>query len=154
MFFPEWYKLQQINHKSNMTDENNTKSQEAPKSTIKTLPAKYEKFLLFGYWFYYQVKDSNMDDMTNALHLFDTPDRQIEYLDHFLADYKLIKKDWKTKMREKDKEKKQKEKAAIKAAAPPKEKMKRGRKKKEIVDTRTPEEKLIDEIVRKAQEGI
>lgn len=135
-----------------MTDEHTTMNQEAPKSPIKTLPAKYEKFLLFGYWFYHQVKDSNMNDIPESLHLFDTPERQMEYMDHFLEDYKLIKKDWKTKMREKDKEQKQKEKAAIKAAAPPKEKMKRGRKKKEIIDTRTPEEKLIDEIVRKAQQ--
>lgn len=136
-----------------MTDEHTIMNQEATKSSTKTLPAKYEKFLLFGYWFYHQAKDADTDNMTKALHLFETPERQIEYVDHFLADYKLIKRDWKTKMREKDKEKKQKEKAAIKAAAPPKEKMKRGRKKKEIIDTRTPEEKLIDEIVRKAQEG-
>jgi hypothetical protein len=135
-----------------MTDEHTTMNQEATKSPIKTLPAKYEKFLLFGYWFYHQVKDSNKDDIPESLHLFDTPERQMEYMDHFLEDYKLIKKDWKTKMREKDKEQKQKEKAAMKAAAPPKEKMKRGRKKKEIIDTRTPEEKLIDEIVRKAQQ--
>ena len=136
-----------------MTDENMI-MKEVPKSPMKTLPAKYEKFLLFGYWFYHQVKDTNSDDMKKALHLFDTPERQMEYLDHFLEDYKLIKKDWKSKMREKDKEQRQKEKAAIKAAAPPKEKMKRGRKKKEIIDMRTPEEKLIDEIVRKAQEVI
>ena len=68
-----------------MTDEHTTMNQEAPNSSIKTLPAKYEKFLHLGYWFYHHVKDSNMDDMTNALHLFDTPDRQIEYLDHFLV---------------------------------------------------------------------
>lgn len=106
------------------------------------LSAKYERFIVFSYWLSEQMKNGE----EGTPRFFGTVPEQMEFIDTFLEDYKLISKNYKKEARER-----------VKAAKPPpppkepKEQKKRGRKKKEIIDTRSEEEKLIDEIVANAQ---
>ena len=71
----------------------------------------------------------------------------MEFIDGFFEDYKIVQKTYKKGLRERAKESKPKP-----PPKEPKEQKKRGRKKKEVVDNRTEEEKLMDEILAKAQE--
>lgn len=123
----------------------------------KSLPAKYNQLLVFGYWFLNHQKSSGKitpevyDEYLHTFHVFDGIEDQMEYLNNFLNDFKLIQKNLKNDIRKKNKKPKTKKKKEIDPNVPPK---KRGRKKKEVVDNRTPEQKLIDEIVANAQLGI
>jgi hypothetical protein len=68
-----------------------------------------------------------------------------------MDDFKMIDKHLKKEIREKKKPPKVSKKKETLTKDPDAPKPKRGRKKKVIIDTRTPEEKLIDEIVAQAQ---
>lgn len=126
-----------------------------------TLPAKYNQLMVFGYWLFNQMKVENdiSSDMyqkyLNKFHIFDGVDAQKEYFDAFFEDFKIVNKHVKTDIRNKEKERRQIEKKNAKknAEGAQVEKKKRGRKKKEVIDTRTPEEILIDEIIAKANSG-
>lgn len=115
--------------------------------TVDKLPAKYEKFIMFSYWMSEQLKNSENPNLETMAHVFGSVSEQMEFIDGFLEDYKIICKNYKKDVRDR-----------IKAAKPPKEpkeQKKRGRKKKEeVVDTRTDEEKLMDEIIANAQSSI
>lgn len=120
----------------------------------KSLPAKYNQLLVFGYWFLNHQKSNGKitsevyDEYLSTFHVFDDIELQIEYLNNFLGDFKLINKNLKNDIREKNKKPKTKKKKEVDPNEAPK---KRGRKKKEVIDDRTEEQKLIDEIVANAQ---
>ena len=113
------------------------------------LGAKYEKFIVFGYWLSERIKntDNNHNSLEEVAHVFSDANQQVELLDAFFEDYKIIQRSYKKQIRDN-----------IKASKPkppsnePEEQKKRGRKKKERVDNRTEEEKLLDEIIAKAQD--
>ena len=115
----------------------------------KSLPAKYNQLLVFGYWFLNHQKSNGKitpevyNEYLSTFHVFDGVELQMEYLNNFLGDFKMIQKNLKNDIREKTKKKKEPD-----PNVPPK---KRGRKKKEVIDNRTEEQKLIDEIVANAQ---
>lgn len=122
----------------------NTNSKMQQSDNVKKLPVKYERYIVFCHWISQMLKSNevNFEDMT---HVFDNVKGQMEFIDTFLEDYKIISKSYKKEMRDRCKLSK-----PIKVK-PETEKKKRGRKKKEKVDTRTEEEKLMDEIIAKAQ---
>jgi len=111
------------------------------------LSAKHEKFIIFSYWLSEKMKNSETSDIVNMTNIFSNVNDQMEFIDSFLEDYKNIQKAYKKQLRENIKESKPKQ-----HPKEPKEQKKRGRKKKEVVDNRTEEEKLIDEILANAQE--
>ena len=114
---------------------------------VSKLSAKHEKFIVFSYWLSEQMKSGNentsLEEMAN---IFSNTNEQIVFVDSFLADYKLIQNMYKKKVREMNK------KSKINTVNEEQPQKKRGRKKKEVVDNRTEEERLMDEIVAKAQE--
>jgi flagellar biosynthesis GTPase FlhF len=96
-----------------------------------TLPAKYSKFIQFGFWLVQKLKDEDgdfnidsADDFIEAIHLFDSVDAQQEFVQEFFDDSKDIAKTIRKmildKTRAEAKATKAAEKAAAKAAAPPK----------------------------------
>jgi len=121
----------------------------------KTLPTKYNQHLVFTYWMLNQMKcDGSLNDETfhkclDKFHVFHSIEIQKEYFDHYFEDFKLVQKNLKKETREKNKKPKMKKAKAVDPNEPPK---KRGRKKKVIHDNRSPEEILLDEIIRKCNE--
>ena len=111
------------------------------------LPAKYEKFIVFSYWLSEKMKTDETNDFAKMTNIFSNVNDQMEFIDGFFEDYKIVQKTYKKGLRERAKESKPKP-----PPKEPKEQKKRGRKKKEVVDNRTEEEKLMDEILAKAQE--
>ena len=95
------------------------------------------------------VSQTALDEFTERFHIFGSVKSQIEVLDNFLESFKIIHKNLNKEIRQQHKIKK----VAVK---PVEEKSavipnKRGRKKKIIEDTRSEEEKLMDEIISRAQ---
>lgn len=122
----------------------------------KSLPAKYNQHLVFTYWMLNQMKSDgilNNDTFNTCLdkfHVFHSVEIQKEYFEHYFEDFKLIQKNLKKETREKNKKPKVKKTKIMDHNEPPK---KRGRKKKNIIhDNRSPEEILLDEIIRKCNE--
>lgn len=120
-------------------------------SQRKTLPAKHNQLVVYSYWMLNQMKsdgkitNESFHECLDKFHVFDAIEVQKEYLDHYLEDFKLIHKNLKKEVREKTKKQKEKQKKEKKETDQPK---KRGRKRKVIVDNRSPEEILLDEIIR------
>ena len=134
---------------------NSEHSEHSEHSKLKSrLPAKYNQLFVFTYWLLNQMKSKNTitDDVYNeyieTFHIYGNIPEQIDYLNNFMDEFKMIDKHLKKEIREKKKPPKVSKKKEKDPDAP---KPKRGRKKKAIIDTRTPEEKLIDEIVAQAQ---
>ena len=111
------------------------------------LSAKYEKFMVFSYWISQRIQNSDGDNSLEEMTcVFDNVNQQNELMNSFFEDYKVIQKMYKKQIRDNEK--------AMKPKLPPKEpqeQKKRGRKKKEVIDTRTEEEKLLDSIIANAQ---
>jgi hypothetical protein len=122
----------------------------------KSLPAKYNQLLVFGYWFLNHQKSNGKitpevyDEYLSTFHIFDGVESQMEYFNDFFEGFKLINKNLKNDIREKNKKPKAKKNKEVDPNEPPK---KRGRKKKEVVDNRTEEQKIVDEIIASAQVG-
>lgn len=121
----------------------------------KTLPAKHNQHLVFTYWMLNQMKsdgkisDESFIECLEKFHVFHSVEIQKEFLDHYFEDFKLIQKNLKLEVREKNKKPKVKKEKVVDPNEPPK---KRGRKRKVVHDNRSPEEILLDEIVRKCNE--
>ena len=102
--------------------------------------------LVFGYWFIHQLE---LDDVTkakamNKLRLFDGYEIQNEFMGCFMDDYKTIEKEVTKNINNHFKPpKEKKEKKVIDGDKP-----KRGRPKVEKKDTRSEEEKLVDQIIK------
>ena len=58
------------------------------------LPDKYSKMQLFGYWFSKQLESLDPTSVHNKLCMFDSSDRQIEFLQPFFDNIKSIKKEF------------------------------------------------------------
>ena len=111
----------------NVTTEIKEKKPRTP-----TLPAKFGKFIQFGYWLIQSFKDEdgnfavdNEAEFVEAIHLYDSVDAQQEFVQDFFDDSKDVAKEIRKlildKKRAEAKEAKAAAKAAEKAAAPPKE---------------------------------
>jgi len=133
----------------------NSKINEPTKTAAKkSLPVKYNQLLVFGYWFLNHQKSNGKitsevyDEYLSAFHVFDGIESQMEYFNDFFGEFKSIHKNLKNDIRAKNKKPKAKKKKEIDPNEPPK---KRGRKRKEVVDNRTEDQKLIDQIIASAQ---
>ena len=105
--------------------------------------------LVFGYWFIHQLE---LDDVTkakamNKLRLFDGYEIQNEFMGCFMDDYKTIEKEVTKNINNHFKPVKEKKEKKIVDG----EKPKRGRPKVEKKDTRSEEEKLVDQIIKASQ---
>ncbi len=120
----------------------------------KSLPAKHNQLVVYSYWILNQLKssgkltDESFTECLEKFHVFHSVEIQKEFFDHYLEDFKMIHKNLKKETRLKNKKPKVKKEKTVDPAQPPK---KRGRKRKEIVDNRSPEEILLDEIIRNCQ---
>ena len=138
----------------NMNSNTETET-EAQRKNKKSLPAKHNQLVVFSYWMLNQMKsDGKLSDEAfveclEKFHVFHDVEIQKEYFDHYFEDFKLIQKSLKQEVREKNKKPKMKKAKIVDPNEPPK---KRGRKKKVIHDNRSPEEILLDEIIRKCNE--
>ena len=121
----------------------------------KTLPAKHNKLLVFGYWLLQelhaddQIPQSAVDEFSRRFHVFCIVESQIEVLDNFLESFKIIHKNLKKNIRQQHTVARKA--AKVSSDVPVVTPKKRGRKKKIIQDTRTEEEILMDEIIASAQ---
>ena len=130
-------------------------SQEQVKSA--TLPARLSKFMVYGYWLANQLKSRELinDEVYNTIlkqqNMFDDVGSQTDVFEAFLEEFKSANKTMKQEIRTHNKPKKVKKEKVVDPDAP---KAKRGRKKKEVEDNLTPEEKLVEEIVSAAHSDI
>ena len=119
----------------------------------RTLPAKFNKFMVYGYWLANQLKSRELinEEVYNTIvkqqNMFDGVETQSEAFETFLEEFKSANKSMKQEVRTHNKPKKVKKEKVVDPDAP---KAKRGRKKKVVEDNLTPEEKLVEEIVSAA----
>ena len=122
-----------------------------------TLPARLSKFMVYGYWLANQLKSRELinDEVYNTIlkqqNMFDDVGSQTDVFEAFLEEFKSANKTMKQEIRTHNKPKKVKKEKVVDPDAP---KAKRGRKKKEVEDNLTPEEKLVEEIVSAAHSDI
>jgi hypothetical protein len=120
----------------------------------KTLAAKYTKFMVYGFKLAQSLKDQDLIDdevynyMMKEQNMYGTVDAQTEFFESFFEDMKSSAKLMKQQIRQHNKPLKAKKEKVVDPDAP---KAKRGRKKKEVVDNSTPEEKLVADIVAAAK---
>ena len=120
----------------------------------KTLAAKYTKFMVYGFKLAQSLKDQELinDEVYNYMmkeqNMYGTVDAQTEFFESFFEDMKSSAKLMKQQIRQHNKPVKAKKEKVVDPDAP---KAKRGRKKKEVVDNSTPEEKLVADIVAAAK---
>lgn len=120
----------------------------------KTLAAKYTKFMVYGFKLAQSLKDQDLinDEVYNYMmkeqNMYGTVDAQTEFFESFFEDMKSSAKLMKQQIRQHNKPVKAKKEKVVDPDAP---KAKRGRKKKEVVDNSTPEEKLVADIVAAAK---
>lgn len=137
-----------------MSTEQMTTEQPIKVAKKPTLSAKYSKFMVYGYWLANQLLSSNhIDDNTyNAIlkHqlMFGDVDGQTEYFENFFEEQKASAKTMKQDIRKHNKPPKAKKEKVSDPDAP---KAKRGRKKKVVEDSSTPEEKMVQEIIDAAE---
>jgi hypothetical protein len=124
----------------------------------KTLPAKHNSLLVFGYWLLQEfhaddlIPQSAVDEFSHRFHVFGSVESQIEVLDNFLESFKIIHKNLKKNIRQQHTVARKA--AKVSSDVPVVTPKKRGRKKKIIQDTRTEEEILMDEIIASAQTSV
>ena len=97
------------------------------KPRTPTLPAKFGKFIQFGYWLIQSFKDEDgnfsvdsEDEFIEAIHLFDSVDAQQEFVQDFFDESKELAKNIRKLILDKKRAEAKAAKAAAKAAAPPK----------------------------------
>jgi len=127
----------------------------APKVN-KKLSGKYEKFLVFGYWFVEQLKQQNIQVDESVLHqqltMFSSVEEQTLYFEAFFEQLKTSTKSMKAVIKEHNKppakSKKTKKEPTDK---PPAAKKSNGRKKKTAEVINDKQEELVAELVAAAQ---
>jgi hypothetical protein len=126
---------------------------EVKKQPIVKLTDKYNRYVVLIYKLLNEMKntdaiseDTYIAMLKGATPLFQDGAAQKEYLEDFFESYKGLKNNMNSELRILNKPVKEKKKNMT--GEPPK---KRGPKKKEIVDNRSEEEKLIDNLVQAAQ---
>jgi hypothetical protein len=121
-----------------------------------TLPAKFGKFIQFGYWLIQSFKDDDgnfsvdsEDEFIEAIHLYDSVDAQQEFVQDFFDDSKALAKNIRKMILDKTRAEAKAAKAAEKAAAKPpkvvkepKEKVVKEPKEKAVKE---PKEKVVKE---------
>jgi hypothetical protein len=124
----------------------------APKTKKpKKLSAKYEKFIVFGYWFIEQLKQQNIEVDESVLHqqltMFSSVEEQTQYFESFFEQLKTSTKSMKALVKEHNKPPAKAKKAKKEPAA----KKTNGRKKKtpEVINDK--QEELVAELVAAAQ---
>lgn len=142
-----------------LLDENDDVEVKEKKPKKLALPAKYSKFMVFGYWFVENLNkkellnDDQKQDAFNMLSLFATVPDQVMTYQTFMDDFKVLQKNIKTTVRQHEKAMKPKKPKAVKQ---PKTtdgvegEKKRGRKKKVVTDTTDPQQQLIQDLVNAA----
>jgi outer membrane biosynthesis protein TonB len=134
---------------ANVTTEIKEKKPRTP-----TLPAKFGKFIQFGYWLIQSFKDDegnfsvdSEDEFIEAIHLYDSVDAQQEFVQDFFDESKDIAKNIRKMILDKKRAEAKAAKAAEKAAAkPPKEpKAPKEKKVKEAKAVKEPKEKVVKE---------
>ena len=119
-----------------MNDIEPTKEQSTTNVIKKSLPAKYNQILVFGYWLLGNLKSENnissevYDDYLNKLCVFEDVQSQMEHLDGFFSDFKETNKQLKDAVSERKKSEKEMEK-----------KNKGGGKKESCIDSPVEEKK-------------
>ena len=122
----------------------------------KKLSAKYEKFLVFGYWLVEQLKQQNIEVDESVIHqqltMFSSVDEQTQYFEAFFEQLKASTKSMKALVKEHNKPpakaKKTKKEPTDK---PPAAKKSNGRKKKTAEVINDKQEELVAELVAAAQ---
>ena len=122
----------------------------------KKLSAKYEKFLVFGYWFVEQLKQQNIEVDESVLHqqltMFSSVEEQTQYFEAFFEQLKTSTKSMKAVIKEHNKPptkaKKTKKEPTDKPVAAKKS---NGRKKKTAEVINDKQEELVAELVAAAQ---
>jgi hypothetical protein len=130
----------------NVTTEIKEKKPRTP-----TLPAKFGKFIQFGYWLIQSFKDEegnfsvdNEDEFIEAIHLYDSVDAQQEFVQDFFDESKDIAKNIRKMILDKKRAEAKAAKAAEKAATkPPKEP--KAPKEKKVKEPKAPKEKVVKE---------
>ena len=125
----------------NVTTEIKEKKPRTP-----TLPAKFGKFIQFGYWLIQSFKDDegnfsvdNEDEFIEAIHLYDSVDAQQEFVQDFFDESKDIAKNIRKMILDKKRAEAKAAKAAEKAATkPPKEP--KAPKEKKVKEPKAPKE--------------
>jgi len=129
----------------------------APKANKpKKLSGKYEKFLVFGYWFVEQLKQKNIAVDETVLHqqltMFSSVEEQTQYFEAFFEQIKTSTKSMKAVIKEHNKPpakaKKTKKEPTDK---PPAAKKTNGRKKKNAEVINDKQDELVAELVAAAQ---
>jgi hypothetical protein len=122
----------------------------------KKLSAKYEKFLVFGYWLVEQLKQQNIEVDESVIHqqltMFSSVDEQTQYFEAFFEQLKASTKSMKAVIKEHNKPpakaKKTKKEPTDKPVAAKKS---NGRKKKTAEVINDKQEELVAELVAAAQ---
>ena len=110
--------------------------------------------MVYGFKLAQSLKDQELinDEVYNYMmkeqNMYGTVDAQTEFFESFFEDMKSSAKLMKQQIRQHNKPVKAKKEKVVDPDAP---KVKRGRKKKEVVDNSTPEEKLVADIVAAAK---
>ena len=140
-----------VNNAINMIATEDITTIPTPLST-KNLPPKYVRFMTYVFWLTNQMKNADLlsqeayDEVVKAQKMFASVDVQFQHFELFDSEYKATEKAMKKEIRQAMKPKKEKKVVEKDPNAPEK---KRGRKKKEKVNTdnSTEEERYIANIV-------
>jgi len=136
---------------ANVTTEIKEKKPRTP-----TLPAKFGKFIQFGYWLIQSFKDEDgnfsvdsEDEFIEAIHLYDSVDAQQEFVQDFFDESKDISKSIRKMILDKKRAEAKAAKAAEKAAAKPPKEPKAPKEKKvkepKVKEPKEPKEKVVKE---------
>lgn len=126
----------------------------APKVN-KKLSGKYEKFLVFGYWFVEQLKQQNIEVDESVLHqqltMFSSVEEQTQYFEAFFEQLKTSTKSMKAVIKEHNKPPAKSKKTKKEPADKPAAKKTNGRKKKNNEVINDKQDELVAELVAAAQ---
>jgi hypothetical protein len=128
----------------------------APKANKpKKLSAKYEKFLVFGYWFVEQLKQQNIAVDETVLHqqltMFSSVEEQTQYFEAFFEQLKTSTKSMKALIKEHNKPPAKAKKTKKEPTDKPAAKKTNGRKKKNAEVINDKQDELVAELVAAAQ---
>jgi hypothetical protein len=117
-----------------------------------TLPAKFGKFIQFGYWLIQSFKDDDgnfsvdsEDEFIEAIHLYDSVDAQQEFVQDFFDDSKALAKNIRKMILDKTRAEAKAAKAAAKPPKAPKEPKEKVVKEPKEKVVKEPKEKVVKE---------
>ncbi len=135
--------------------EDDSEEESTKKPRKITLNAKYNKFLVFGYWLIENLKKNNLvessEDMLQFIQYYSTVEEQTDFYDNFVSEMKDTNKMMKKNLRAHLKSLKPKKNKKVVDPTQAAEK-KRGRKKKVVDILPDKQEQLIADLVAAAQD--